>query len=181
MPRPATIKAAAFLLDTSLQCIDLLGSQYAGVDGSKDVLHLLFLHRGLIVLLLSASAGGLVIVDVLRGIFRIQYLSLVVSGLALGIDTHAHKTALEAHGHTVAVLPCGLDQIYPRQNHHLADRILTSGGALISEQPFGASLSPDSFIQRNRLISGLSGSTVFAQGLLKSGSKHAPDNMTNSK
>ena len=75
MPRPATIEAAAFLLDTSLQCIDLLGSQYAGVDGSEDVLQLLFLHRGLIVLLL-ASTGGLVIVDVLRGILHIQYLSL---------------------------------------------------------------------------------------------------------
>jgi len=65
----------------------------------------------------------------------------IVSGLALGIDAIAHAETLKAKGRTIAVLGCGLDQIYPIYNVRLADKILASGGAIISEfSPWNAAL-----------------------------------------
>lgn len=80
----------------------------------------------------------------------------VVSGLALGIDTAAHSGALAAKGKTVAVLASGLDYIYPKQNEQLAEKILDAGGTIISEYPFGPPAYPSRFLERNRIISGLS-------------------------
>ena len=80
---------------------------------------------------------------------------VIVSGLALGIDESAHWGAIEASGKTIAVLALGLDQVYPRQNIHLARKILELGGCLVSEYPIGSNSFPNRFIERNRIISGL--------------------------
>lgn len=78
----------------------------------------------------------------------------VISGLAHGIDTAAHRGALDGHGRTIAVLGNGIDQIYPRDNLALAAEI-TRHGALISEFPIGAPPEARNFPRRNRVISGL--------------------------
>ncbi|MCB9879396.1 MAG: DNA-processing protein DprA [Planctomycetes bacterium] len=96
----------------------------------------------------------------------------IVSGLAIGVDALAHEAALGAGGHTVAVLANGLDAIYPKANAALADRILASGGALLSEQPFGASAIPRNLVHRDRLQSGMSVGTIVAQTDIVGGSMH---------
>jgi DNA processing protein len=97
---------------------------------------------------------------------------VIVSGLALGVDAIAHKAALEAGGKTIAVLPCGLDKPYPATNRQLARRILEQGGALISEYPAGTEPFPSNFIERNRLVSGLSDGVLITEAAAKSGTIH---------
>lgn len=92
----------------------------------------------------------------------------VVSGLARGVDTVAHESALAAGGRTLAVLACGLDKIYPPENTTLAHRIVQKG-ALISEYPLGEPALRTNFASRNRLISGLSKAVVVVEGQEKSG------------
>ncbi len=92
----------------------------------------------------------------------------VVSGLARGVDSAAHRGALSA-GATIAVLGSGIDVIYPREHVSLADRIAGSG-AVISEYPPGALPYPSHFPQRNRLISGLSRAVIVVEAAEKSGS-----------
>ncbi|MBI2024891.1 MAG: DNA-protecting protein DprA [Candidatus Harrisonbacteria bacterium] len=94
----------------------------------------------------------------------------VISGLALGVDTTAHEGALEVGGKTIAVLANGLDWVYPRQNAKLAEKILDNDGALVSEYPIGSESWPHRFLERNRIISGLSLGTLVVEAPIGSGS-----------
>ena len=94
----------------------------------------------------------------------------ITSGLALGIDAAGHRGALRAGGCTVAVLGCGLDIAYPRENAALASQIVASGGALVSDLPTGAKPLKQHFPRRNRIISGLSVGTLVVEAALQSGS-----------
>lgn len=94
---------------------------------------------------------------------------VVVSGLALGIDGAAHRGALEAGGHTVAVVGGGTDVVYPRQHAPLRHDILERG-VLVSEHPAGTPPRPGQFPRRNRLVSGLALGVVVVEATLRSGS-----------
>ncbi len=118
---------------------------------------------------------------------------VIVSGLARGVDSCAHRGALAGRGHTVGVLGTGVDVIYPRENQRLADQILTSGGALVSEFPLRTFAAPQNFPVRNRIISGLclgvlvveageySGTRITARCALEQGREvfAVPGNVTN--
>jgi len=94
----------------------------------------------------------------------------IVSGLALGIDSVAHEGALQAGGITIAVLACGIDDIYPKQNAGLGQRILASGGAIVSEYPPGSTPLQQRFLERNRITSGLSRAALIVEAPQRSGS-----------
>ncbi|MDD2671486.1 MAG: DNA-processing protein DprA, partial [Syntrophales bacterium] len=95
----------------------------------------------------------------------------IVSGLAKGIDTAAHKAVVSRKNRTIAVLGSGINErnIYPQENLKLAEEIVDAGGAVISEFPFGDVGLPYHFPQRNRIISGLSLGTVVVESKMKSG------------
>ncbi len=94
---------------------------------------------------------------------------VILSGLALGIDTHAHEWAIRSGLKTWGILANGLDHIYPRQNTPLAEQILRSGGALLSESAPHQLARPHLFLQRNRLIAGLSQATCILEAGQRSG------------
>ncbi len=124
--------------------IAIVGSRQASPQGKEDALW--FANE--------LSARGLVI----------------VSGLADGIDTFAHKGALKGRGKTIAVLAHGLDTVYPSHNENLAEKIVEEGGALVTEYPFGTPPRPFQFPQRNRIIAGLSRAILVIEASPQSGS-----------
>ena len=107
---------------------------------------------------------------IIRGLSRSSRLT-IVSGLASGIDTVAHSEAVKNGLRTIAVLGSGIDHcsIFPPQNKNLADKIVSSGGAVISEYPEGAPGLPHHFPERNRIIAGLSLGTLVVEAKEKSG------------
>lgn len=94
---------------------------------------------------------------------------VVVSGLAEGIDTAAHEGAIEAGGKTIAVLGTAIDSVYPKENKDLANRIIEGWGAVISEYGPSEGTSKESFVLRNRIISGLSLAVVVIEAPETSG------------
>jgi DNA processing protein len=99
--------------------------------------------------------------------------AVVVSGLALGVDSIAHQAALDARGTTMAVLPGPINKIYPASHARLARQIVEQGGALISEYAQGAGAPmKHQFIDRNRIISGLSDAVILTAAAEASGSLH---------
>lgn len=94
----------------------------------------------------------------------------IVSGLAYGVDAAAHQLALRCQAPTVAVLGNGIDEVYPKKNHQLAQTILAQGGTIVSEYLPQTEARPEFFPQRNRLVVGLAVGTVVVEAALKSGS-----------
>lgn len=104
---------------------------------------------------------------------------VIVSGLALGIDGIAHQAALDVGGTTLAILAGGLDSIYPTRHVGLGRQIVVKGGALVSEYPAGMPPLPHQFLERNRIVSGLSDVVIIIEAASRSGTlataRHALD------
>src|SRR5256714_3866897 len=95
---------------------------------------------------------------------------VIFSGMARGVDTAAHRGAIKS-GRTVAVFGTGVDEIYPKENKKIADSIVASGGALVSEFPLGAFAAPQNFPIRNRIISGLALGVLVVEAAEYSGTR----------
>lgn len=118
---------------------------------------------------------------------------VIFSGMARGVDSAAHRAALNCHGCTVAIWGTGIDEVYPKENRKLADQILAAGGAILTEFALGSFPAPQNFPIRNRLISGISvgvlvieageysGTRVTARCALEQGREvfAVPGNVTN--
>lgn len=96
---------------------------------------------------------------------------IIVSGLARGIDSLSHWQCLQSKGQTIAVLGHGLERIYPLENQRLAEAIINSGGALVTEYPLNFPLDKTNFPLRNRIIAGLTLGTLVIEGGERSGTK----------
>ena len=99
----------------------------------------------------------------------------VVSGFARGIDSFAHRGAIDAGGRTVAVFGSGVDVVYPPENLELVDELLEAGGSILSANPPGTSPTPRVFPARNRIISGMSEGTVVVEASQRSGAMLTAD------
>lgn len=96
----------------------------------------------------------------------------IISGLACGVDKISHQACISAGGKTVAVLAHGLDIIYPKENASLADRIIETGGILMSEYPVGTKADKYRFVNRNRLIVGMSKAVIIFECDVNGGTMH---------
>lgn len=115
---------------------------------------------------------GKIIVDRITSFFVSEGWS-IVSGLALGCDALAHAATISTEGHTVAVLAHGLHTIAPKRHQKLADKIIDTGGALVTEYKFDQEPMPNQFVKRDRIQSGFSQGVVMVQSDVVGGSLHA--------
>ncbi len=99
----------------------------------------------------------------------VQYGVTIVSGMAEGIDTIAHKTCLEYGGNTIAVLPSGLNNVFPKSNKNLYKDIINLGGTIISEYDNEEKADSKKFIERNRIVAGISIGTLVIEAGYRSG------------
>jgi DNA processing protein len=95
----------------------------------------------------------------------------IMSGMARGVDTAAHKGAIDAGGKTVAVWGTGIDVIYPKENKKLAESIVATGGTIVSEYPLGTFPAPQNFPIRNRVLSGMSVGVLVIEAAEYSGTR----------
>ncbi|MDP4206022.1 MAG: DNA-processing protein DprA, partial [Bacteroidota bacterium] len=118
----------------------------------------------------SATAYGRELcVKLLDELHDAGYQVLVVSGLAYGIDSYAHKTSLKNKMPTVGVLGHGLDKLYPPNHGGIAREMIKNGG-LLTEFPSGSKIDPKNFVRRNRIIAGLADATIVIESGMKGGS-----------
>jgi len=96
---------------------------------------------------------------------------VIISGMARGVDTAAHRGAISAKGKTVAVFGTGVDVIYPKENSRLSEQILALGGALVSEFPLSTFAAPQNFPIRNRILSGMSLGVLVVEAAEYSGTR----------
>lgn len=101
---------------------------------------------------------------------------VIVSGMALGIDGVAHRAAIEAGGTTIAVLANGLDNFYPASHRELAKKIIDNGGAVLSEFEPDVPARQFRFLQRNRIVSGLSDAVIITESAIRSGTLNTATN-----
>lgn len=94
---------------------------------------------------------------------------VIISGMALGVDGIAHKATLEAGGTTIAVLANGVDIVYPAAHNGLARDIVAKGGAILSEYEPGTAARDFQFLERNRIVSGLSDAIIITEAAIRSG------------
>lgn len=142
--------------------------------GERDALErLLSYPRVTIVGTRRATAYGLRAAEAFSAAFAAQGVT-VISGMALGIDTQAHKAVLESDGLTVAVLGCGADVVYPRRHRAVYDRIV-AGGLVVSEFPPGTPPSRWTFPHRNRLLGALGDAIVIVEASQCSGALQTVD------
>lgn len=99
----------------------------------------------------------------------VKYNINIISGLAYGIDSIAHKTCLKNSGKTIAVLPSGLKNIYPEEHVELVKAIIENGGAVVSEYEDGVEAEYKNFLERNRIVAGLGIGTLVVEGGARSG------------
>ncbi len=119
----------------------------------------------------KATADGIGFTDnLVKGIAEADPSAVIVSGLAYGIDVTAHLAALEYGLPTVAVVAHGLDTLYPAAHRNIAQRIVNSGGAIVSEYTSGTPARRSNFLERNRIVAALSDITVVAQSGFRGGS-----------
>ncbi len=116
------------------------------------------------------SPYGTAVAEMLARDLSVRRL-LVISGMARGIDTCAHRGALAARMPTVAVWGTGIDVIYPKENKKLAEEILATGGTIVSEVPMGTFPAPQNFPRRNRILSGLSIAVLVVEAGENSGTR----------
>lgn len=141
------------------------------VKGSKDILN--NIYQIAVVGTRNPNKDGLPITERITAKFS-NYGFVIVSGLALGIDSAAHKTAINNGAKTIAVMGTNLEEreIYPRKNHDLAKQILETGGCWISELAPGEKAEPKNFALRDRIQSGLCLAIIPVQSDIKGGTMH---------
>lgn len=99
----------------------------------------------------------------------LKYNLVIVSGMAVGIDSIAHNTALKYGGKTIAVLPSGFENVFPKENIKLFEKIIESGGLVVSEYSPKEKHSQKNFLERNRIVSGLGFATLVIEAAFRSG------------